>query len=77
MLEKLKRDKKNVIISGHGSVLKNLFYRKLINQSLEFEISNLQWLFSDISPAYSAGIMSAKHNNIDVSIEKIVENLND
>ena len=77
MLEKLKRDKKNVIISGHGSVLKNLFYRKLINQSLEFEISNLQWLFSDISPAYSAGIMSAKHNNIDISIEKIVENLND
>ena len=75
LLDKLKFSNKDVIISGHGSVLKNTFYRKLLNQSLEFEINNLQWLLSNISPAYTAGIMAAAARNINVSIEDVVKNI--
>jgi len=75
LLDKLKYRNKSIIISGHGSVLKNTFYRKLLNQSLEFEINNLQWLLSNISPAYTAGIMAAAARNINVSIEDVVKNI--
>ena len=75
LLDKLKYSSRDLIISGHGSVLKNSFYRKLLNQSLEFEIDNLQWLLSNITPAYSAGIMAAAARNINVSIENIVKNI--
>ena len=75
MLQKLNQSNNTLVISGHGSILKNIFFRKLLNQSLEFEVNNLQWIFSDISPAFSAGIMAAKSKKIEVSIEDIVQNI--
>ena len=41
-----------------------------------FDIKNLNWIFSDISCAYSAGIISAQCRNIDISIKEIIKNKN-
>ena len=74
-LEKLNYKNKDLIFAGHGSVLRNPFFRKLVNQSLEFDVKNIHWVLSDISPAYSAGILAAATKNINISIEKIAKNI--
>jgi len=75
ILEKLNYTNNDFIFAGHGSVIKNSFFRKLLNQSLEFDFKNIHWVLSDISPAYSAGILAAATKNINISIEKIVKNI--
>jgi len=75
VLEKLNYNNKDLIFAGHGSVLKNIYFRKLLNQALEFDIKNIHWVLSDISPAFSAGIIAGASKNINVSIEKIVKNM--
>ena len=47
----------------------------MINQSLEFDLDKIHWVFSDISPAYGAGIMAGAYKKINVPINKIVEKL--
>ena len=74
LVDKLKIKNKDIIISGNGSLLKNKYFRNLINQSLEFDFDNIHWVFSDISPAYGAGIMAAAYKEINIPINKIVEN---
>ena len=75
VLEKLNYYNKDLIFAGHGSVLKNDYFRKLLNQALEFDIKNIHWVLSDISPAFSAGILAGASKNINISIEKIVKNI--
>ena len=75
ILEKLNISNEDLIFSGHGSILKNSFFRKLLNQSLEFDVKKIHWVLSDVSPAYSAGILAAASKNINISIEKIVKNI--
>ena len=48
-------------------IIKNDFYRKSLNDALQFDIKDLHWIFSDISCAYSAGIIAANCKNIDIS----------
>ena len=75
VLEKLNYYNKDLIFAGHGSVLKNDYFRKLLNQALEFDIKNIHWVLSDVSPAFSAGILAGASKNINISIEKIVKNI--
>jgi len=75
LVDKLNYDNKEIVISGNGSLLKNLYYRNLLNQSLEFDFQNIHWIFSDISPAYGAGMMAAAYKNINVPIHKIAERI--
>ena len=73
--ENLQLNKDNLIISGNGSIIKNKFYRMLLNQALEFEFNQINWSFSDISPAYSAGILAGAAKNINIPIDNIGERL--
>ena len=66
----------SLILAANGSVIKNDFYRKLVNDSLSFEFESIKWIISDLSPAYGAGIMAANYNNIKIDMSKIVLNIN-
>ena len=68
-------NKNNVLISGHGSIIKNNFYRKLLNEALQFDLKNIKWIFSHISSAYGAGLIASKYKGINISIDEIVEKL--
>ena len=76
LIDEIEYEKNNIIISAHGSVIKNNFYRNLLNDALQFELSNIHWVLSDISTAYIAGIISAKCRNIEITINDVIQNIN-
>ena len=63
------------IIAGNGSVMKNPLYRNLLRDALKFEIPYLNWVFSELSPAYGAGLIATRFRNIPLSIVAITEHL--
>lgn len=67
-------NKDYVMIACEGSIIKNDFYRKVLNDALQFEFKKIHWIFSNLSSAFGAGLMAAKFKNIKVSINKLVEN---
>ena len=70
----LKFNKNNVILAGNGSVIKNDFYRKSLNDALQFDIKDLHWIFSDISAAYGAGMIAAlSKDKILIDIKNIIK----
>jgi len=77
LVEQLDMKNDELLIAGNGSVIKNNFYRKLLNQSMEFDFKKIRWVFSSISPALSAGVMAANYKNINISINNIVQNINE
>ena len=66
----------NLLLAANGSVIKDEFYRKLLNDSLQFDFKNINWVISDLSPAYGAGLLSAQFNNISISVKDIINNRN-
>ena len=60
-------------ILGNGSLLKNNFYRKLINQSLKFHFKKINWIFSEISPSYGSAIIAARSKGINISVKSIID----
>lgn len=63
------------IIAGNGSVLNNPLYRNGLRDALRFDIPHLGWVFSELSPAYGAGILASKFRKIPVSLISITEYL--
>ena len=76
LADKLEYSNSNLLLSANGSVIKDEFYRKLLNDSLQFDFSNLNWVISDLSPAYGAGLLSAQFNSISLSVKDIIDNRN-
>mgnify|MGYP001158305103 CR=1 FL=1 len=76
LIDEMKFNKNKVILAGNGSIIKNDFYRKSLNDALQFDIKDLHWIFSDISCAYSAGIIAANCKNIDISINNVIQHIN-
>ena len=66
----------SIILAGNGSVIRNDFYRKSLNDALQFEYPNIKWIFSDISNAYGAGLLAARLHDIDVNLSQIIESDN-
>ena len=62
----------DIIIAINGSVIKNNFYRKLLEEALQFDFKKIHWVSSSISPAYGAGLIAANYNDINVSIKQII-----
>ena len=62
----------DIIIAINGSVIKNNFYRKLLEEALQFDFNNIHWVSSSIPPAYGAGIIAANYNGINMSIKQII-----
>ena len=65
---------KEIILAGNGSVLKNDYFRYELNNALSFEFSSIKWVFLDISPAYTSGILSARLKSIKIDIKKLLNN---
>ena len=66
LLEDMDFKNRNIIFARNGSIINNNFYRNCLNQALEFDFKKIHWVSSNISPAYSAGIMAAACVNINV-----------
>ena len=62
----------NVILVGHGSVLKNIFFREELNNALSFEFNDIKWVFLDISAAYAAGLFSARLKSFKINRKDII-----
>jgi N-acetylglucosamine kinase-like BadF-type ATPase len=71
--DELNYSKKNIILAGNGSVIQNDYFRGSINDELRFQFPDIKWIFSTISPAYGAGLMAARLNNIDIKISDILK----
>ena len=56
----------NIILAGNGSVLKNDYFRKELKNALSFDLNEVKWIFLDISPAYTSGLLSARLKGIDI-----------
>ena len=76
LIDEIKYEKNDIMIAGHGSIIKNKFYRKLLNDALQFDLNNIRWVFSDLSTSYISGIISANCRNIRVSINDVVKYIN-
>jgi len=56
----------NIILAGNGSVLRNDYFRKELKNALSFDFNDIKWIFLDISPAYTSGLLSARLKSIDI-----------
>ncbi|MBC8311351.1 MAG: hypothetical protein H8E72_03535 [Candidatus Marinimicrobia bacterium] len=63
----------SIILAGNGSVIRNDFYRKTLNDALQFDFPNIKWTFSGISNAYGAGLLAARLHDVDVKLSQIIE----
>tara|TARA_B110000438_G_scaffold24120_2_gene22306 strand:- start:2449 stop:3450 length:1002 start_codon:yes stop_codon:yes gene_type:complete len=63
----------SIILAGNGSVIRNDFYRKTLNDALQFDFPNIKWTFSTISNAYGAGLLAARLHDVDVKLSQIIE----
>ena len=63
----------HIVLSGNGSIIRNDFFRKSLNDDLRFNFPDIKWTFSSISPAYGAGILAAKIHNVDIKVSDIIK----
>ena len=62
-----------IIISINGSIIKNNFYRKLLEEALQFDFKQIHWVSSSLNPAYGAGLLAASYKDIKISTKQILE----
>jgi N-acetylglucosamine kinase-like BadF-type ATPase len=65
----------DIIIGINGSIINNKFYRKLLEESLQFDFKKVNWLTSILSPAYGAGLLAAEYKGFDISLNDIVKRI--
>ena len=70
---KLNYKSKSLIISANGSVIKNVFFRKALNDALQFNFKEIKWIFSKIPPAFGAAILAARYKNINIKLSNIID----
>ncbi len=63
----------SIILAGNGSVIRNDFYRKTLNDALQFDFPEIKWTFSNISNSYGAGLLAARLHDINVKLSQIIE----
>lgn len=63
----------SIILAGNGSIMRNNFYRKTLNDALQFDFPNIKWTFSNISNAYGAGLLAARLHDIDIKLSQIID----
>ena len=73
LTDKLDYKENNIVLAGNGSVIRNDFFRKSLNDELQFNFSEIKWIFSSISPAYGAGILAARLHDVTVSVSDILK----
>ena len=73
LVDKLDYQSKDVILAANGSIIKNHFFRKALNDALQFNFNKINWIVSKLSPAYGAAILAAKYKNINLQISDIIK----
>ena len=73
LTDKLEYNEDNIILAGNGSVIRNDFFRKSLNEELQFNFPEIKWIFSSISPAYGAGILAARIYDVKVKVSDILK----
>ncbi|MBI44638.1 MAG: hypothetical protein CMG66_00530 [Candidatus Marinimicrobia bacterium] len=63
----------DIMLSINGSVIKNNFYRNLLEESLQYDFNKIHWISSVLSPAYGAGIMAGNYRNININLSNIIK----
>jgi len=71
--KKMNYDNDKVLFAGNGSLIRNDFFRKCLNDALQFDFNDITWTFSTISSAYGAGMLSAKLIEADVLLKDILK----
>jgi len=71
--EKMEILNSDVMLSINGSIIKNNFYRNLLEESLQYDFNKIHWISSALSPAYGAGIMAGKYKNININLTDIIK----
>ena len=71
--EKMEILNSDVMLSINGSIIKNNFYRNLLEESLQYDFNKIHWISSVLSPAYGAGIMAGKYRNININLADIIK----
>ncbi len=71
--EKMNNINSDVMLSINGSIIKNNFYRNLLEESLQYDFNKIHWISSVLSPAYGAGIMAGNYRNINFSLRDIIK----
>ena len=71
--EKMEILNSDVMLSINGSIIKNNFYRNLLEESLQYDFNKIHWISSVLSPAYGAGIMAGKYKNININLADIIK----
>ena len=52
-------DKDNVIIGCNGSIIANNFYRRMLDEALQFDFQKIHWVFSKKPIAFGAGYIAS------------------
>ena len=65
-----------IIIAGNGSILKNNYFRSELNNALTFDFEEIKWIFLDISPAYTSGILSARLKGFEINKKSLLYSSN-
>ena len=73
LTDKLEYNEDKIILAGNGSVIRNDFFRKSLNEELQFNFPEIKWIFSSISPAYGAGILAARIYDVEVKVSDILK----
>ena len=73
LTDTLEYNKQNIVLAGNGSVIKNDFFRKSLNDELRFNFPQIKWTFSAISSAYGAGILAARLHDVEVKVGDILK----
>ena len=73
LADKLEYNENKIVLAGNGSVIRNDFFRKALNEELRFNFPEIKWTFSSISPAYGAGILAARLYDVKVKVSDIVK----
>lgn len=63
----------SIILAANGSIIRNDFFRKTLNDALQFDFPNIKWTFSNISNAYGAGLLAARLHDVDVKLSQIID----
>ena len=71
--EKMEIINSDVMLSINGSIIKNNFYRNLLEESLQYDFNKIHWISSALSPAYGAGIMAGNYKNINFTLTDIIK----
>ena len=71
--EKMEILNSDVMLSINGSIIKNNFYRNLLEESLQYDFNKIHWISSMLSPAYGAGILASNYKKINLTLADIIK----